>query len=98
MKPFTIDHIMAHNERAGLYFFSYDTMQFFKSTVGNTVYTSPDGKYAYFATGEKGLHTPRRFTVRVYNAATGDISTHGEFQAYQSLGGAVAAAKKAAQS
>jgi hypothetical protein len=81
----TIEEIREANHRAGLYYFSPDTMRFFKSRVSSRVYPVSDG--AYFVTSEKGPNRIRAYSVRLAKDS-GKISTVGEFQEYRSRSGA----------
>lgn len=74
----TIEQIQQINCRKGFYFFSPDTMRFFRSRVLSQTFPSPHG--VYFVTSEQfvgsdGHKAPRRFTVRAFNPESGDIHT-----------------------
>lgn len=84
------------NRRAGFYFFSPDTMRFFNSRVDNVIFKAADGLKIYFCTSEKAPHDKRRYSVRVFDVATSDIDTFGEFQGYRTLAQAFKAAEAAA--
>lgn len=77
----TIEDMRRINMEKGQYFFSQSTMRFFKSrivTKGQLI------KDKYFITSEKfDEDTPRLFTVRKFNSATGNINTVGEFQGFR---------------
>jgi len=87
-----IDDIKKANAEAGLYFFSEDTLRFFSSRTGTTVYGvfrsgTPGGQY--FITSERDdCNSPRMFTVRRYDPVTHDISTVGNFKEYKTSQGA----------
>jgi hypothetical protein len=94
----TIDQIKSANRKAGCFFFSPDTMRFFRSRVGSTVYQGPGG--VYFVTSEqfvpsRGRPAPRLYTVRVFDPATGEVDTAGEFNSL-TKGRAQRAARKLA--
>ena len=60
------------------YFFSKDTMRFFRSRVLWQVFAGT--KEVYFVTSEQfqsstGYRAPRKYTVRAYNPETDDIRT-----------------------
>lgn len=55
------------------YFFSPDTMRFWKSRVSEMIYNGVES--VYFVTSECGLGMPRSFTVRRFELATRSIST-----------------------
>lgn len=60
------------------YFFSKDTMRFFKSRILQDVYQGVGG--VYFVTSERfDNNTPRLFTVRKYDPETRMINTAGDF-------------------
>jgi len=63
----TISEIRTANERAGHYFFSFETMEFFNSTVYEIIKTTEKG--AYFITSEFFVHSdgseePKTYKVR----------------------------------
>lgn len=73
---YTIDEIKSINMRMGQYWFSPDTMRFFKSRVSDQVYQGKGG--IYFVTSEKGpLHGVRMYTVRRFYAKSGRVETAG---------------------
>lgn len=74
----TIDDVKRANARIGHYFFHPDTMRFFASRIGSTLYCGE-----CFITSERDTLTGqrRRYTVRRVTP-TGSIETVGEFQAY----------------
>lgn len=81
--------VMRINKEKGQYFFTPDTMRFFKSKVESKLY-----KDKYFITSEQAPDMPRKYSVRKFDKKTGDISTVGEFQAYGSKESAKEALKK----
>lgn len=86
----SIENIRREIERTCPYYFSPDTMRFFRSRVDDTAYLSADGELAFFVTSEQfvassGWRAPRAYSVRVFDRTTGDISTVGAFQAFPSL-------------
>ena len=72
----TIQDIRTANQRAGRFFFSPDTMRFFKSRVLPTVFEGVGG--IYFVTSEQFVGSegaqPRRYTVRRVESS-GEINT-----------------------
>lgn len=70
------------NARAGYYFFSNETMGFFKSRVESGVAVKK-GEHAYFITSEKPPYGDREYKVRRYNPRSHHIMTEGE--RYESL-------------
>lgn len=91
----TMHAIIEHNERSGRYFFSPDTMRFFKSKIEAGPYEGPGG--IFFVTSEKRGFTDsrRNFGLRVYDADTGDVSTVGGYprDRYYTRAEAIEAAK-----
>lgn len=100
MALFSINAIKDANAKAGQYYFSPDTMRFFRGRVMSEVFPLSDG--ALFVTSEQfegmdGTRAARRYTIRrAYD--NGVITTLDGFQAYASRNGALKAAKKAAAS
>lgn len=85
MKFFTMDDVRRANERAGHHWFEPETMRFFRSRVGETLYGG-----RYFVSSEKGPDGSRRYSVREAKA-DGSISTVGEFQGFPNRRQAIAA-------
>ena len=88
MKYESIADIKTANRAKGHHWFDNDTLGFFKSRVGESVYGG-----RFFVSSEKGPNMQRRYTVREASK-DGSISTVGEFQQYATL----AQARSAAQS
>lgn len=67
------------NSRARRYFFSNDTMRFFKSKIVSeyAVRARKHGAKAYFITSEKPPYGDREYRVREYNTKSHDIHTVG---------------------
>jgi hypothetical protein len=97
------------NAESGQHWFSPDTMRFFRSRVGDTVYAHPEGwlfvSSERFETHYPRYHTePRRYTVRIMLPnghvetlnASGQIDSDG-FQLFASSSGAHAAARRIAK-
>ncbi len=93
----TITDIKEANRKAGKYFFSPDTMRFFRSKVVSEVYTTTWGDYAYFVTREINPSNKMAYSVRAFNKVNGDVRTEGEFFAYSTKQSAIEAAKQAAR-
>lgn len=94
----SIEHVMAANRNLGHYFFERDTMRFFQTRVGSTLYggrlfvtSERDDSY-----GSAAWDGQRRYTVRRANG-DGSITTVGEFGQYASRAGANAAADRMAR-
>jgi len=87
--------IVAANEAIGNFWFSDDTLEFFRCIYGGKLGGVIGGRF--FVTGERGPHQSRHFySVRVAND-DGSISTLGEFQDYSTPGAARKAAVEAAE-
>jgi hypothetical protein len=74
----TMDAIREANAKSGHYWFSPDTMRFFSSRVGETVYQGAGGIFFVSSeqfTGLTGEKKPRSYTVRRFNPETGDVGT-----------------------
>jgi hypothetical protein len=79
-----MESVKRANAALGHYFFSPDTMRFFRSRLPHTVYYG-----RYFVTSEQfDYDSPRLYTIRVANP-DGSIDTVGEFQQYRSRSAAV---------
>ena len=65
------------NKAAGRFWFSPDTLRFFKSRIGDTVYEGPGG--VFFVSSEKPPHGPRAHTVRQFDPETKSVATVGPF-------------------
>lgn len=90
---YDMDYIRTANRVRGLHFFDADTMRFFNSRVLSTVYAGSGG--VYFVTSERfNYASPRLYTVRSFDPATGCTATVGDFQMY---GTARAARERAAK-
>lgn len=84
----TINEIKQANKNAGKFWFSPDTLRFFKSKIHNKVYGG-----RFFITSEQyDYNAPRLYTIREASA-DGSIDTVGKFQEYQTLNQAIEAAK-----
>ena len=91
----SISRIMGANAAAGWYFFSRDTLRFFRSRIGSVV--GIGAGCSYFTTTEQyGEHNPRSASLRCFIWATGDINTVGAPGGWRTSGGAVAAGRRAA--
>jgi len=67
------------------YWFSPDTMRFFKSKVYQDVFVSNSGKVFFVSSEKSGFgDDTRKFTVRVYDIKADSIENGGEFLAYES--------------
>jgi len=78
----SISDMRERNERMGNYFFSPDTMRFFKSRIlGGSLF-----KDKYFITSEKqDYDSPRLFTVRSFDYESGEVGSVSEFQEFERL-------------
>lgn len=83
----TISKIMEANKKAGHYFFSFETMEFFNSTVYEIIKTTEKG--AYFITSEffehsDGSKEPKTYKVRFCHLSGLIDSVKGkEFNSYE---------------
>lgn len=90
--PFTsIAQIQQVNEAQGQFWFSPDTMRFFKSRIESEVI---DGRY-FVSSEQEGPDAPRLFTVRSAED-DGEIMTVGDLGAYTTREEALTAAYRAA--
>ena len=99
MPGFTIDSIKARNAREGFFFFEPETLRFFRSKVGRTVYEGPGG--VFFWTSEQmvfsdGSRERRSYTVRRFSRITGEVKTVGNFQGHLRIRDAANEAKRLA--
>ena len=77
----TMEDVKAANIAAGQYWFSEDTMHFFRSRVESELHHG-----RFFVTSEQcpwGDY-PRLFTIREARA-DGSVDTYGEFQGFETL-------------
>ena len=95
MKQVRMLHLREINQLAGMFYFSPDTMRFFRSRLPAYAYVAESGLGWYFVTSEQFVGSqgaaPRAYTVR-FMANDGNVSTIGDFQAFKSRSGANAAA------
>lgn len=85
------DQIRTANLNSGGYFFSPDTLRFFRSRIHDEVYGG-----RFFVTSEQDYGHDRLYTVRVVKDDY-SIATVGEFQQYASRSAAHAAARRYAE-
>lgn len=87
---FSMADVKELNREAGQYFFSRDTMRFFKSTIETGLL-----KGGYFITGESqsGYASGRKYTARKVDYLNGSIETIGEFHSFSTKDGAKDAIK-----
>lgn len=79
MKKLTMDDVKRNNRESGQFFFSPDTMKFFKSRIESGLL-----KEKYFITSEQAEKwSPRLFTIRKYDPTEHDIRTVGGFQEFK---------------
>jgi hypothetical protein len=92
--PTTITELKAMSKAAGGHFFDRQAMRSFRSRVVPAIYSGPGG--VYFVTSEADSDGgARAFTVRIFDPATGDVNTFGEFRRW-ARGAAVGIARRAA--
>jgi len=89
----TISEIRAINREKGFYFFSRDTMEFFKSKVFPDVFSAYER--SYFITSEKACfdNPTRVYKVRVFNQVNGDVRS-ADRETYPTVGQARKAARQ----
>ena len=89
---YTMDDVKRASQAIGHHWFEPDTMRFFRSRIGRTLYGD-----RYFVSSEQfDDTTPRLYTIRTVNDC-GAIGTLGAFQAYVTGAQAVTAIKRRLQ-
>ena len=83
-----MDAVRRANRDAGHYFFEPETMRFFASRVGETLYAG-----RYFVSSERGHGRQRRYTVREA-LPDGSIEPVGRFQEHATRAAAIAAIRR----
>ena len=91
-KRLTIGAIKEINRKKGQYWFSPNTMRFFKSKVPDD--HMPLVKNRFFISSEKSPWDKRKYTIREFIGKTGSVETFGEFQFYNSKESAQRVLKK----
>lgn len=90
--PTTVTELKQRNASNGGYWFTPDTMRWFKSRVQADVFVGQS--YSYFVSSERqDWDSPRLFTVRAMGA-DGRVVTVGDFQQYASRTAALGAARR----
>jgi hypothetical protein len=94
----TISRIKYENKAAGKFWFSPDTLRFFRSRISDFVVQDSSNKdlYYFISSEQYDDNSPRLYSVRVFNYDTKNIDTVGEFQEYETITQAKAAAKRIA--
>lgn len=90
----TIEDMAQANYNKGGHWFSPENKRFFRSRILPAVYQGKD--HVFFVSSEKGPYGPRMFTARVFDCATANVSTLGEFNA-STRAEAIEAARTAAR-
>lgn len=81
-KRYTISEISAHNKEKGNYFFSKETLSFFKQTKSMfKVVHCGERVFVYAKAGHTG------YTIAEYNKDTGDVSPVSRFKLESLAGG-----------
>jgi len=83
----SVEDIITMAKSRGSHWFDPDTMRFFRSRAGDTVY-----KGVYFVTSEQfDDNSPRLYTIRKVHCTKRlfEIRTIGDFQGYKTRGAAV---------
>lgn len=92
----TIRDIKTHNKQASRFFFEPATLRFFSSRISSVVHEGPGG--IFFVTSEQfDWQSPRLYTIRKYDPATGEIDSASEFQEFANISTAQRNAAKLAQ-
>lgn len=87
-------------ERCKNYWFSRDSMRFFRTRLPRCGFISSDGRRVYFVTRETDPSGASGYSVRYQSRdgeGAGDIGTLGNFFGYHTRASATAAAKYAAR-
>ena len=84
----SLEEFKEKNRMTGKYWFSDDTMSFFKSKVEHW-----DSKTGLFITSEVNPSKIKAYTIRKADFETGDVDTVGLFHYYKTLAKAKAALK-----
>lgn len=90
----TVEDMASANHAKGGNWFSPGTKRFFRSRILPAVYQGAN--HVFFVSSEKGPSGPRMFTARVFDCATADVSTLGEFNS-STRSEAVSIARNAAE-
>ena len=89
-----MDEVIRHyNPGDNRHWFDKDTLRFFKSRISETAYANNSKEVAYFVTSEQSPHGTRKYTVRMYDFRTRQISNASNFGQYASRSGATSAAQ-----
>ncbi len=97
---YSIYAMKVSNKSAGHYWFEPDTLRFFSSRISQEVFSAGKDRGQYFVSSERyNYKSPRLYTVRRFEPATGEIGTAPghSFQEYATLATAKRHARKAAQ-
>lgn len=95
---YSVRDIMRQHDQAGSYWFTPDTMRFFRTRLCEAAcYPSEKERATYFVTSEQPPHGSRKYSVRKASWDNADISTIGEFCGYATRGTADRAAKRMAK-
>ena len=91
--------IRKSNKDAGFHFFDRAAMRFFDSRVESAPYKGPGG--VYFITSEQFYGSvssePRKYTVRMFNTTTGEVTTVKPYNEIRHIEDAREAARKLAK-
>lgn len=80
-----LEQLQARNRETGGNWFAPDTMRFFDTRVSQRHYRNPSKpSYVWFVTSDRAPFNPRRYTVRLGNLETGEVSTVGHWSEYDS--------------
>jgi len=79
---YLIKEVEKRAEKGAKYFFSPDAMRFFSSRICQLCWKKDND--IFFVTSEKNGNSYRKYTIRK-SSTSGDITTMGEFQAYDTI-------------
>jgi hypothetical protein len=83
------DEFINFNSSKGFHWFDKGSMAFFRSRVSNW-----DSISGLFISSERGPNGGRAYSIRKADFETGNVSTIGKFQAYDSIGSAKTALRR----
>lgn len=85
MNTSRIKKVIRHSQMVGNHFFDKETMRFWVSEIESDLFQNNT-----FVTSEDNFDRSKRlYTVRKYNPETGDISTIGKFQQFETIDEAI---------
>ena len=74
----TMQEVRLRSQQMGSKWFDESNMRFFRTTLGQYAYLTPDEKHAFFVSGERMFEIDKRkFSVRRFVIETGRVYTVG---------------------